>query len=423
MQTANLNIKNTSEILKLYLRTRERTLDIADPLEIEDMVIQANSDCSPVKWHLAHTTWFFEKFIASKFITNYETFDRSFDYLFNSYYEGIGRYFPKERRGTVSRPTVSEVLKYRKYIDSVIENLLKNGKASSEVLDLIELGINHEEQHQELMLMDIKMAFFNHPDYPAYRNDLKTQHSKKKVKQSWHSFDEGLFNVGFDGSGFCFDNETPSHKEWLNSFSISSRLVTNEEFLNFIMDEGYQRPELWLSDGWSWVKSNNIRHPLYWVKERDDYSIFTLSGLQKMILSEPVSHISFFEADAFARWSGNRLPSEPEWERAFYNYKKTGRENFMESDYLKPTSCSNAGLSQGFGDLWEWTQSPYLPYPGSKPAEGEIGEYNHKFMSGQMVLKGGSYGTPRDHIRLSYRNYFQPEKRWAFTGIRLARDR
>ena len=423
MQTANLNIKNTSEILKLYLRTRERTLDIADPLEIEDMVIQANSDCSPVKWHLAHTTWFFEKFIASKFITNYETFDRSFDYLFNSYYEGIGRYFPKERRGTVSRPTVSEVLKYRKYIDSVIENLLKNGKASSEVLDLIELGINHEEQHQELMLMDIKMAFFNHPDYPAYRNDLKTQHSKKKVKQSWHSFDEGLFNVGFDGSGFCFDNETPSHKEWLNSFSISSRLVTNEEFLNFIMDEGYQRPELWLSDGWSWVKSNNIRHPLYWVKERDDYSIFTLSGLQKMILSEPVSHISFFEADAFARWSGNRLPSEPEWERAFYNYKKTGRENFMESDYLKPTSCSTAGLSQGFGDLWEWTQSPYLPYPGSKPAEGEIGEYNHKFMSGQMVLKGGSYGTPRDHIRLSYRNYFQPEKRWAFTGIRLARDR
>jgi ergothioneine biosynthesis protein EgtB len=423
MQTANLNIKNTSEILNLYLRTRERTLDIADPLEIEDMVIQANSDCSPVKWHLAHTTWFFEKFIASKFITNYETFDRSFDYLFNSYYEGIGRYFPKERRGTVSRPTVSEVLKYRKYIDSVIENLLKNGKASSEVLDLIELGINHEEQHQELMLMDIKMAFFNHPDYPAYRNDLKTQHSKKKVKQSWHSFDEGLFNVGFDGSGFCFDNETPSHKEWLNSFSISSRLVTNEEFLNFIMDEGYQRPELWLSDGWSWVKSNNIRHPLYWVKERDDYSIFTLSGLQKMILSEPVSHISFFEADAFARWSGNRLPSEPEWERAFYNYKKTGRENFMESDYLKPTSCSTAGLSQGFGDLWEWTQSPYLPYPGSKPAEGEIGEYNHKFMSGQMVLKGGSYGTPRDHIRLSYRNYFQPEKRWAFTGIRLARDR
>ena len=423
MQTANLNIKNTSEILNLYLRTRERTLDIADPLEIEDMVIQANSDCSPVKWHLAHTTWFFEKFIASKFITNYETFDRSFDYLFNSYYEGIGRYFPKERRGTVSRPTVSEVLKYRKYIDSVIENLLKNGKASSEVLDLIELGINHEEQHQELMLMDIKMAFFNHPDYPAYRNDLKTQHSKKKVKQSWHSFDEGLFNVGFDGSGFCFDNETPSHKEWLNSFSISSRLVTNEEFLNFIMDEGYQRPEFWLSDGWSWVKSNNIRHPLYWVKERDDYSIFTLSGLQKMILSEPVSHISFFEADAFARWSGNRLPSEPEWERAFYNYKKTGRENFMESDYLKPTSCSNAGLSQGFGDLWEWTQSPYLPYPGSKPAEGEIGEYNHKFMSGQMVLKGGSYGTPRDHIRLSYRNYFQPEKRWAFTGIRLARDR
>ena len=423
MQTANLNIKNTSEILKLYLRTRERTLDIADPLEIEDMVIQANSDCSPVKWHLAHTTWFFEKFIASKFITKYEIFDRSFDYLFNSYYEGIGRYFPKDRRGTVSRPTVSEVLKYRKYIDSLIENLLKNGKASSEALDLIELGINHEEQHQELMLMDIKMAFFNHPDYPAYRNDLKTQHSKKKVKQSWHSFDEGLFNVGFDGSGFCFDNETPSHKEWLNSFSISSRLVTNEEFLNFIMDEGYQRPEFWLSDGWSWVKSNNIRHPLYWVKERDDYSIFTLSGLQKMILSEPVSHISFFEADAFARWSGNRLPSEPEWERAFYNYKKTGRENFMESDYLKPTSCSNAGLSQGFGDLWEWTQSPYLPYPGSKPAEGEIGEYNHKFMSGQMVLKGGSYGTPRDHIRLSYRNYFQPEKRWAFTGIRLARDR
>ena len=423
MQTANLNIKNTSEILNLYLRTRERTLDIADPLEIEDMVIQANPDCSPVKWHLAHTTWFFEKFIASKFITNYEIFDRSFDYLFNSYYEGIGRYFPKDKRGTVSRPTVSEVLKYRKYIDSVIENLLKNGKASSEVLDLIELGINHEEQHQELMLMDIKMAFFNHPDYPAYRKDLKSESSKKNVKQKWYSFDEGLFNVGFDGAGFCFDNETPSHKEWLNAFRISSRLVINEEFLNFIIDDGYHKPELWLSDGWNWVKSNNIEHPLYWVKERDDYSIFTLSGLQKIKLNEPVSHISYFEADAFARWYGKRLPTEPEWERAFSHYEMTGTENFLESGYLKPTSCSTSGLSQGFGDLWEWTKSPYLPYPGSRPAQGDIGEYNHKFMSGQMVLKGGSYGTPRDHIRLTYRNYFQPDKRWAFTGIRLAEDR
>ena len=423
MKTANIKFNDLSVILNKYLRARARTLEIADPLNIEDMVIQANPDCSPVKWHLAHTTWFFEKFIASKFITNHETFNTSYDYLFNSYYEGIGRYFPKDMRGTISRPTVSEALKYRKYIDSAIENLLEKDKAGSKVLDLIELGINHEEQHQELMLMDIKMAFFNHPDYPAYRNDLKTQSSKKKVKQEWHSYHEGLVNVGFDGPGFCFDNEIPSHKEWLNAFSISSRLVTNQEFMNFIMDDGYKKPELWLSDGWNWVRSNDIRHPLYWVNDGDNFSIFTLSGLQKMISDEPVSHVSFFEADAFARWSGKRLPTEPEWEMAFSHYEKTGKENFMESGYLKPTPCSNAGLSQGFGDLWEWTQSPYLPYPGSKPAEGEIGEYNHKFMSGQMVLKGGSYGTPRDHIRLSYRNYFQPEKRWAFTGIRLAEDR
>ena len=410
MQAVKPKSKKSNEILKLYLRTRERTLKISEPLEIEDMVIQANQDCSPVKWHLAHTTWFFEKFIASKFITNYRTFNRSYDYLFNSYYEGIGRYFPKERRGTISRPTVSDVLKYRKHVDNAIENMLKKDHVIPKVLNLVELGVNHEEQHQELMLMDIKMAFFNHPDYPAYRSDLKTDVSKKKVKQKWYSFDEGLFNVGFEGSGFCFDNETPSHKEWINAFNVSSRLVTNEEFLDFIMDDGYHNPELWLSDGWNWVKSNNIKHPLYWVKEGDDYSIFTLSGLQKMILNEPVSHVSFFEADAFARWSGKRLPSEPEWEMAFSHYQKSGKENFMESGYLKPTSCSNAGLSQGFGDLWEWTQSPYLPYPGSKPAEGEIGEYNHKFMSGQMVLKGGSYGTPRDHIRLSYRNYFQIRK-------------
>ena len=423
MQAVKPKSKKSNEILKLYLRTRERTLRISEPLEIEDMVIQANQDCSPVKWHLAHTTWFFEKFIASKFITNYRTFNRSYDYLFNSYYEGIGRYFPKERRGTISRPTVSDVLKYRKHVDNAIENMLKKDHVIPKALNLVELGVNHEEQHQELMLMDIKMAFFNHPDYPAYRNDLKTQSSKKKVKQEWHSYHEGLVNVGFDGPGFCFDNEIPSHKEWLNAFSISSRLVTNQEFMNFIMDDGYKKPELWLSDGWNWVRSNDIRHPLYWVNDGDNFSIFTLSGLQKMILDEPVSHVSFFEADAFARWSGKRLPTEPEWESAFSHYEMTGKENFMESGYLKPTPCSNAGLSQGFGDLWEWTQSPYLPYPGSKPAEGEIGEYNHKFMSGQMVLKGGSYGTPRDHIRLSYRNYFQPEKRWAFTGIRLAEDR
>ena len=214
------------------------------------------------------------KFIASKFITNYKAFNSSYDYLFNSYYEGIGRYFPKAMRGNVSRPTVSEVLKYRKYIDSAIENILEKDKDGSKVLDLIELGINHEEQHQELLLMDIKMAFFNHPDYPVYRNDLKTQSSRKTVKQKWYSYDEGLVNVGFDGSGFCFDNETPLHKEWLNAFSISSRLITNQEFMNFIMDDGYQKPELWLSDGWNWVRSNNIRYPLYWVNEGDDLFCF-----------------------------------------------------------------------------------------------------------------------------------------------------
>jgi ergothioneine biosynthesis protein EgtB len=415
------SVKSQQEhLLESFRRTRETTLQISSPLEIEDMVIQADPDTSPAKWHLAHTTWFFEKMVADKYIEGYRSFNDSFDLIFNSYYEGLGRYFPRNRRGTLSRPTVSEILEYRNHLDSSIQEALMHEALALKALSMIELGINHEQQHEELMLMDIKLNFFNNPLHIAYRKDTKKHEIRQPADMKWMPFKGGVYEIGYDGMDFSFDNERPRHKVWIDPFSVASRTVTNAEYLEFMSDGGYSRPELWLSDGWSIVKRDNLEHPLYWLMETDYPHEFSLSGIKRIVPYEPVCNISYFEADAYARWAGKRLLSEAEWEVAFSGQHISEMDNFLESDILGPIPAKGNGLSHGFGNLWEWTQSSYLPFPGSKPDPGAISEYNHKFMSGQMVLKGGSFATPRDHFRPSYRNFFQPDKRWAFTGIRLA---
>jgi ergothioneine biosynthesis protein EgtB len=414
--------KETSQIFNKFYEVRERTLKIVEPLSVEDMVIQCGYDASPMRWHLAHTTWFFEKFLLRKFVQDYTVFDQTFDYLFNSYYETIGRYFPKKLRGTQSRPIVDRILEYRMKVENDISSHIGDldGK---EALSILELGINHEEQHQELMLMDIKYNFFNNPYFPSYI-DAKPARASKAGKMIYQKHVPGLYEVGYSGKGFSFDNETPRHKVWLDSFEIGDRLVTNGEYLEFIEDGGYQNPTYWLSDGLEISRKNNWKAPLYWVENEKGWKIFTLSGLQDLNPDEPVSHVSFYEADAYATWAGKRLPREEEWEVAFSGTRKSTYSNFMDSWYLRPLPVAenDTGSRQALGDLWEWTKSPYVPYPGSSPLPGSVGEYNHKFMANQMVLRGGSCVTPADHIRITYRNFFQPDKRWEFSGIRLAGD-
>ncbi|WP_393971296.1 ergothioneine biosynthesis protein EgtB [Oxyplasma meridianum] len=418
MRTAEEN----SDIFNKFYQVRERTLKIIEPLSVEDMIIQCGNDASPIRWHLAHTTWFFEKFLLKKFVPDYTVFDRSFDYLFNSYYETVGSYFPKALRGTQSRPGVERILEYRMRVENAISSHI-DVLQGEEALSIMELGINHEEQHQELMFMDIKYNFFNNPTFPSYV-EAKPLPTSKPGKMNYIHHDAGLFAVGHSDSGFSFDNETPVHNVWLNGFEIGDRLVTNGEYLEFIEDGGYQNPVYWLSDGIEASRKNNWKAPLYWVEEENGWKNFTLSGLQDINMDDPVSHVSFYEADAYARWAGKRLPREEEWEVAFSGTEKLYHGNFMDSWYLRPLPLAekDKGSMQVLGDLWEWTQSPYVPYPGSSPLLGSVGEYNHKFMANQMVLRGGSCVTPADHIRLTYRNFFQPDKRWEFSGIRLAGD-
>ena len=414
--------KENKEIFNKFYEVRERTLKIVERLSVEDMVIQCGYDASPMRWHLAHTTWFFEKFLLRKFVKNYTVFDQSFDYLFNSYYETIGSYFPKELRGTQSRPIVDRILEYRMKIENDISSHIGELQGK-DALSIMELGINHEEQHQELMLMDIKYNFFNNPSFPAYM-DSKPAKTGKAGKMTFRHHDPGLFEVGHSGSGFSFDNETPRHKVWLDGFDMGERLVTNGEYLKFMEDGGYQDPTYWLSDGLAVSRKNNWKAPLYWVEDEKGWKIFTLSGLQDLNLEEPVSHVSFYEADAYATWAGERLPREEEWEVAFSGSRNHAYGNFMDSWYLHPLPIdeNDNGTRQALGNLWVWTKSPYVPYPGSSPLPGSVGEYNHKFMANQMVLRGGSCVTPADHIRVTYRNFFQPDKRWEFSGIRLAGD-
>lgn len=405
-----------------FRTVRERTLELCKPLTAEDMMVQSCPEASPAKWHLAHTAWFFESFILSKFLAGYKLFHPDFPWLFNSYYRSFAEFPDKRLRSSFSRPGLDDVWRYREHVDRGIERLLEQ-IAEPEALGRIELGVNHEEQHQELLLTDILHAFFTNPLRPAYLEEGSDQpDDARRSPLAFHEFPGGLVDVGFLGSGFCYDNELPRNRVWLEPYKLANRLVTNEEFAEFISDGGYRRSELWLSAGWDAVEQNRWQAPLYWTPEGESWKLFTLRGERpvEQLLSAPVSHVSYFEADAYARWAGKRLATEFEWELAAKDRPVDG--NLLDAWNLRPKRLSKPGPEPGqlWGDCWEWTASAYLGYPGFEPLSGSLGEYNGKFMSGQMVLRGGSCVTPQAHIRSSYRNFFQPETRWQFSGIRLA---
>jgi ergothioneine biosynthesis protein EgtB len=396
-------------------------------LTAEDQAIQSMPDVSPTKWHLAHTSWFFETFILARFDPDYQPFDPAFAYLFNSYYEAVGPRHPRPQRGLLSRPTLDTIAAYRDHVGAAMARFIERADEAQwqAAAPLVELGLHHEQQHQELILMDIKHVFWVNPLLPSYQApQLKMQQDAAPL--AWIEFAGGLYEIGHRGAGFAFDNETPRHKVWLEPFRLASRPATCGEYLDFIEDGGYRRPEFWLSDGWATVCQQGWEAPLYWRREgQGAWSIFTLSGCRRLNPAEPVCHISFYEADAFARWAGKRLPSEAEWEVAAADLPVIG--NFADSGRLHPCAAAAAGpggprLLQMFGDVWEWTASPYVAYPRFRAAAGAIGEYNGKFMCNQMVLRGGAAVTPPGHIRASYRNFFPPAARWVFAGLRLAED-
>ena len=415
---------NDSHLGDRFRAVRGFTKSLCEPLRVEDYVVQTMPDVSPTKWHLAHTTWFFETFVLGRLQPQSPPFNPAFAYLFNSYYNLVGPQFPRPNRGLLSRPTVDEVFAYRAHVDERIGSALDQGRLlDEETTSLIELGMHHEQQHQELMLTDLKHVFGSNPLDPTYRAvPSTTSHGNTAARAlQWIAFDGGLNAVGHDGTGFAFDNEGPRHRRLLQPFELGSRLVTNEEYLAFIDDDGYRRPELWLSEGWSTVQREGWEAPLYWRRDDKRWSLFTLGGRSAIRPDEPVCHVSYYEADAFAAWARARLPDEAEWEVAVGDTLPSG--NFVESGALHPRPSNEpAGLEQCFGDVWEWTRSAYSPYPRYRPASGAVGEYNGKFMCGQFVLRGGSCATSVDHIRSTYRNFFPPDARWQFTGIRLARD-
>jgi|SRR5579885_77803 ergothioneine biosynthesis protein EgtB len=415
-------------LIRQFRQIRHKTEELCKPLAIEDYVVQSIDDVSPPKWHLAHTTWFFETFILLESAKNYKPFHPLYQHLFNSYYQALGSPYPRIRRGILSRPTVETVYKYRKHIDEeIIDYIGQLSDAEVEkIMPVIVMGLNHEQQHQELLMMDIKHNLSLDPDYPAYRASVIKQ--IPPVTQSIEMLDVngGVVEIGHAGDAFCFDNELPRHKVILQPYKLANRLVTNGEYCEFIEAGGYEKSEFWLSDGWDCVQKNRWKTPLYWQQIGNRWYVFTLSGLREMELAEPVSHVSYYEADAYARWRNLRLPTEAEWE--YYvtsNNLAPDGGNFIEENIFhpRPLDVQYSDVPQQlFGDLWEWTGSPYSPYPGYRPLRGALGEYNGKFMSNQYVLRGGSCATPVSHIRASYRNFFQPDKRWQFGGIRLAED-
>jgi ergothioneine biosynthesis protein EgtB len=412
-----------------YKAVRLVTRSLAESLSAEDQMVQSCPEASPVKWHQAHTTWFFETFVLRPFLADYVPFREEFHRLFNSYYLSLGEQIPeKNLRASFSRPSLDEVLAFRAHVDREVERLLARS-ADAEVLRRIVLGLNHEQQHQELVLTDIKHAFFSNPLRPSYEEaSLMREPDHFIPTLRWHSVQGGLIEMGHAVNGedplyFCFDNETPRHKTYLEPFRIASRKVTCREYLEFMSDDAYTRPELWLSDGWETVKLTGWEAPLYWERDPVDetgWRVFTLRGWHglSLLLDTPVCHVSFFEANAFACWRGCRLPTETEWEFVASQEPRAG--NFLEAGRLHPAMACGEGVDQIFGDCWEWTASAYTGYPGYRPCPGALREYNGKFMSGQMILRGGSCVTPADHMRATYRNFFQPATRWQFTGMRLA---
>jgi ergothioneine biosynthesis protein EgtB len=391
--------------------TRRLTLDLALPLSDADATIQPHPDASPAKWHLAHTSWFFETFILRDYVPGYRLHDERWPYLFNSYYEGEGERHARPRRGMISRPSLDEVRAWRVAVDEALQEALAN--LPSEALRLVELGINHEQQHQELLLTDILATFAENPLEPAY-GTLDRASCNATEPLSWIDRQAEVVEIGAPAAGFAFDCERPRHKALLYPHRLANRCVTNGEWQQFIDDGGYRRPELWLSDGWDWVRREGVQRPLYW---HEDGSSLTLAGRRDIDPAGPVAHVSFYEADAFARWAGARLPTEAEWEVAFASADPMVGHQLDQAGPVMPRPGGGP-----FGDVWQWTGSTYIPYPGYRPEAGTVGEYNGKFMSGQMVLKGASCATPRGHSRPSYRNFFPPAARWQFTGVRLARD-
>jgi ergothioneine biosynthesis protein EgtB len=405
-------------VTQAFKRVRDRTLALVAPLSSEDACVQSMPDASPAKWHLAHTTWFFEQFVLSRLSPGYRVFHERYAFLFNSYYLTVGQMHLRPRRGLLTRPALGEVLAYRSHVEAAVETLLEAQAGDAELEFLLTLGIHHEQQHQELLLTDIKHLLAQSPLLPAYL-ERPPAPDAAAVPLSWVPGRSGLVEIGHDGVGFAFDNETPRHRAWLRDHALASRPVSNAEYLDFVRDGGYSKPSLWLSDGWATVLAEGWTRPLYW--QEDCMREFTLAGPQPIAAAAPVSHLSYFEADAFARWAGARLPTETEWEAAAETLPVEG--HFADAGVLHPCPARDqSGLAQLYGDTWEWTASPYMPYPGFRPLAGSLGEYNSKFMSGQMVLRGGSCATPAGHIRPSYRNFFYPQQRWQFCGLRLAKD-
>ncbi len=451
----------TSNSLRQRFRTvRDFTMQLCEPLTPEDCCLQAAPFASPTRWHLAHTSWFFETFLL-KSSPGYRVFDPHYEVLFNSYYNTIGEQFPRPRRGLLSRPSLTEVYAYRRHIDEAVAQALNAGRIEEnpQLANIIEWGIQHEQQHQELILTDIKYLFWQNPLLPAYRESSVPLLASPAVRSRstppaplWQDFSEGLREIGHAGQGFAYDNESPRHRVFLEAFQLASRPVTSGEFLDFIDDDGYRRPELWLSDGWNFINAEKLTQPLYWFHRDGQWQEFTLAGPRPLKLDAPVCHISYYEADACSRWAGARLPTEAEWEVAAANAPIAGAfvDTLLPNNLpVHPRACHahvrvvmqddrdgkapreplgaphlnhvDLNAEPFLGNIWQWTASAYLPYPGYQPPAGALGEYNGKFMSGQMVLRGGSCATPSTHIRPSYRNFFPPDARWQFSGLRLAR--
>lgn len=413
-------------IIDYYTRVRDQTEKICAPLETEDYGVQSMPDASPAKWHLAHTSWFFETMLLKPYFADYHCYNEAYAHLFNSYYESLGRFHTRADRGLLSRPTVREIYAYRKHVDTAMEKLLatETHPAHNDILVRTVLGLNHEQQHQELMFTDIKHAFSLNPLRPAYSDQAATSDTTtpSTPPTDWLYFEGGLVEIGHSGDAFAYDNEEPRHKTYLSPYALAPAPVTNGEFIAFIDDGGYDDADLWLSDAWAIVKREGWHAPLYWEMRDGCWWHMTLHGMRAINPAAPVNHVSFYEAAAFARWSGKRLPTEAEWEHAASRYPVAG--NLVETGALTPSPRDPENKSfQFYGDVWEWTASPYTEYPGYRRLSGPLGEYNGKFMSSQMVLRGGSCVTPADHIRPTYRNFFYPHVRWQFSGLRLAEDR
>lgn len=403
-----------------FRRVRAESEALCAPLEIEDYGVQTMPDVSPPKWHLAHVSWFFETFVLKPFARDYAEFHPQFAQLFNSYYETVGSFHPRPERGLLARPTVAEVFAYRRHVDEAVMRLLADPPAprAEEIRRRVRLGLNHEQQHQELLVTDIKHIFAYNPLRPAYHAGRAPRRAAPQPE--WIGFPSGLYEIGHPGDGFGFDNEFPRHRVFVQAFLLASRPVSNAEYRAFVEADGYRRAELWLSAGWQQVRAAGWDRPLYWERAAAGWEHITLAGRMPPDPDAPVCHLSYFEADAYARWCGKRLPTEMEWEVAAARLPVQG--NFAASGWLQPAAAAQTGLAQMYGDVWEWTSSAYAAYPGYRPPDGALGEYNGKFMCGQFVLRGGSCATPGGHVRASYRNFFHPHDRWQFSGLRLADD-